>query len=185
VSAPPPAAPVPRHASRLDWVSEYLARLHDERVLVRRGSSTALAPAHTLAIDPEDWEKAGAIAAVFGCRWAAFWGDPREDDLLLRALLEHAGGYLVLETAVPSDRPRLASLVAHFPAADRAERHARDLLGLEPLGHPNPHRWTRHQAWPEARFTLTPGLSQGRRRPRSHAAGSRVPVHPGGGRRGL
>ncbi len=157
--------PAPRVTDRFGWLSLYLARLNDERVLTRSGSMAALRPAHTLTIDPEDWEKAGAVAAAFGCRWAAFWGDPREDALLLRAVLEYAGDYLVLETAVAYDRPRLASLTRHFPAADRAERHAQDLLGLQLSGHPSPHRWTRHQAWGETSFPLRSGFPVGGHQP--------------------
>lgn len=109
-----------------------------------------------LAVDPEDWARAGAVAAAFGCRWAAFWADLQGDTLLVRSALEKGGCHLVLETRVPLTSPRLASLTPQFPAADRPERHAHDLLGLELVDHPQPHRWTRHQAWPETRYPLRP-----------------------------
>ena len=81
----------------------------------------------SLEVFPEDWARAGAVAAAFGCRWAALWADPREDTLLVRSVLEKGGGHLVLETGVPLASPRLASLAGQFPAADRPERHAHDL----------------------------------------------------------
>ena len=154
----PTGAPLgaPAADRRLAWVEEYAARLREELVGVRRRSTSVLAPAQVLAVDPEDWARAGAVAAAFGCRWAALWADPREDTLLVRSVLEKGGGHLVLETGVPLASPRLASLAGQFPAADRPERHAHDLLGLELLDHPQPQRWTRHQAWPETRFPLRP-----------------------------
>ena len=150
------AAAAPAADRRLAWVEEYSARLREELVGVRRGSASVLAPAQVLAVDPEDWARAGAVAAAFGCRWAAFWADLQGDTLLVRSALEKGGGHLVLETRVPLTSPRLASLTPQFPAADRPERHAHDLLGLELVDHPQPHRWTRHQAWPETRYPLRP-----------------------------
>ena len=150
------AAAAPAADRRLAWVEEYSARLREELVGVRRGSASVLAPAQVLAVDPEDWARAGAVAAAFGCRWAAFWADLQGDTLLVRSALEKGGCHLVLETRVPLTSPRLASLTPQFPAADRPERHAHDLLGLELVDHPQPHRWTRHQAWPETRYPLRP-----------------------------
>ena len=150
------AAAAPAADRRLAWVEEYAARLREELVGVRRRSASVLAPAQVLAVDPEDWARAGAVAAAFGCRWAAFWADLQGDTLLVRSALEKGGGHLVLETRVPLTSPRLASLTPQFPAADRPERHAHDLLGLELVDHPQPHRWTRHQAWPETRYPLRP-----------------------------
>lgn len=140
--------------SRFDWLSEFLARLHDENVLVRRGLAKALAPAHVLVIDAEDWAKAAVIAAQFGCRWAALWGDEQGVRLILYMVLEFAGDYLALRTRIPSDNPVIPSVVPAFPSADRPERHTHDLLGLTFVGHPDERRWTRHQAWPAHQFPL-------------------------------
>jgi len=140
--------------SRFDWLSELLARFEDEHILVRRGWARRLAPAHLLLIDAEDWGKAAAEAAAFGCRWAGLWADELDDRLQVNACLAHRGDYLVLRTWVPLDAPALPSHTPHFPGADRLERHAADLLGLVFTDHPDPRRWTRHQAWPEGRFPL-------------------------------
>lgn len=140
--------------SGFDWLSEFLARLHDENVLVRRGLAKALAPAHVLVIDAEDWAKAAALAAAFNCRWAALWGDERGARFILYMVLEFAGDYLALRTRIPTDNPVISSVVSHFPGADRTERHTHDLLGLTFAGHPDERRWTRHQAWPPHRFPL-------------------------------
>ena len=56
--------------SAFDWLSEYLARLEDEHVLVRHGEAKSLSPAHRLVLDAEDGGTAGSVAAGMGCRWA-------------------------------------------------------------------------------------------------------------------
>jgi Ni,Fe-hydrogenase III large subunit/NADH:ubiquinone oxidoreductase subunit C len=140
--------------SRFDWLSEYLARLEDDHILVRTGSAARLAPAHFLTLDAEDWGRAGRIARAFGCRFAGLWGDPGEDRISVYACLEHERDYLVLATRVPMSRPVLASLTPSFPGAARLERHLQDLCGLTCLEHPDARRWTRHQAWPENSFPL-------------------------------
>ena len=63
--------------SRFDWLSEYLARLEDDHILLRTGSATRLAPAHFLTLDAEDWSRAGRIARAFGCRFAGQRKAPR------------------------------------------------------------------------------------------------------------
>lgn len=163
--------------SRFDWLSEFLARLHDENVLVRRGLARALAPAHLLIIDPEDWAKAAAIAAGFDCRWAALWGDEREARFVLSMVLERSGDYLALRTRVPRENPVIPSLVPHFPSADRMERHTRDLLGLIFVNHPDGRRWTRHRAWPEGRFPLRRDFPVGGEAPGRTPADGDYPFH--------
>lgn len=140
-------------SERFAWLSEYLARLHDQHVLVRSGS-TRLTPAHLIEIDLEDWGKAAAEAADFNCRWAALWGDHQDNVVVLHALLERAGDYMVLRTDVPLDKPALPSQAPYFPAAERPERHLRDLLGVEFQGAATARRWTRHRAWAEGHYPL-------------------------------
>lgn len=154
--AKPVTTPAPRR--RFDWLSEYLARLQDEHVLVRRGSTRRLMPAHLLEIDPEDWGRAAAVAAAFGLRWVGLWAEHSGEQLPVYACLEFQGDYVVLRTAVPAASPVLASHVPHYPAADRLERHAQDLLGLAFADHPDSRRWTRHQAWREGEFPLRNGF---------------------------
>ncbi len=69
--------------------------------------------------------------------------------------------------APPATRPRVAVLVsvppeaARFPslatrsfAASRFEREIQDLMGLTPVGHPDPRRLALHQFWPEGYHPL-------------------------------
>jgi len=140
--------------SPFDWVSELLARLQDEHVMVLRGSATELAPAHVLEIDPEDWGRAARQAAAFGCRWAGAWAEHLDDEFLISACVEKGADYLILRTRVPVATPLLPSHAPHYPGADRMERHAQDLFGVVFSDHPDPRRWVRHLAWPDRHFPL-------------------------------
>lgn len=140
--------------SRFDWLSEYLARLQDEHVLVRHGTATRLAPAHVLEIDAEDWGRAGQEASAFGCRWAGVWADQSGDDFAIFCVLEYEGDYLILSTFLPLATPLLPSHTPYYPAADRPERHVQDMYGIVFADHPDARRWTRHQAWPEGSYPL-------------------------------
>lgn len=140
--------------SRFDWLSEYMAQLQDEHVLVRRGSSRTLAPAHLLVIDAEDWGRAAQLAAMLEYRWCGTWGDEMQETIGVYACFENVGDYLILQTEVDGESPELPSHTPAFPVANRAERHAHDLLGLIFTDHPDFRRWTRHQGWSKAEFPL-------------------------------
>ncbi len=51
--------------------------------------------------------------------------------------------------ALPADAPRIESIAREVPAANWAEREMRDLLGIEPVGCPNPKRLVLPDGWPE------------------------------------
>ena len=140
--------------SRFAWLAGLLARLQDEHILTLQGPDPDLAPAQVLRIDPEDWGRVARVAAGHGCRWAGLWVEQRPETLLVSACLEQTGDYLVLRTEVPTATPLLPSHTPHFPAADRFERHAQDLLGVVFTDHPDARRWTRHKAWPDTCFPL-------------------------------
>ena len=161
--------------SAFDWLSEYLARLEDEHIVVRGGDAATLAPAHRLGLDAEDWGPAARVAAEIGCRWAGLWGDPVEDQIIVHACMECAGDYLVLRTQVPLSNPTLASHTPFFPGANRLERHLRDTLGVTFPDHPDPRRWTRHQAWPETDHPLRNDFPAAGRSPHRTPADSDYP----------
>jgi NADH:ubiquinone oxidoreductase subunit C len=169
--------------SRFDWLSEYLARLEDDHVLVRTGSAARFAPAHLLTLDVEDWGRAARVARALGCRFAGLWGDPGEERISVYACLEHLGDYLVLATRMPLKQPVLASLTPVYPGADRLERHLQDLCGVACLDHPDARRWTRHQAWSEGSHPLRTDFPAAGLSPRRAPADADYPfarVHGGG-----
>jgi Ni,Fe-hydrogenase III large subunit len=106
-----------------------------------------------LTLEPVDWGKAARVAAESGLRWSALWGDHRHPAIAVLALLFGADGHLLLRTEVAEEAPELPSQAPFFVAAERPERHLRDMLGVH-FNAPDVRRWTRHQAWSEDEFPL-------------------------------
>ena len=140
--------------NHFDWLSELLARLQDEHILVGRGSASALAPAHLLHIDAEDWGRVAQQAVTFPCRWLGIWAEQREQEFLITAALANGGDHLLLRTSVPLDAPTLPSHTPHYPVAARMERHLRDMFGIQFSDHPDPRRWSRHNRWGAEQYPL-------------------------------
>ncbi len=147
-----------------DWLAEFQAQLADGQP-AQAVDAVSLMPAHRLVLDPLAWGDAARVAVALGLRHAGVWADPMDAGeeepaassaatIVVRACLEKQGGYLVLETQVPLAQPRLPSQTPWYPGLDRLERHCRDLTGVCFTGHPNPRRWTRHQAWADDQFPL-------------------------------
>lgn len=118
-----------------------------------------LPPGEVWQIPSQDWGQTAQIAQSLKWRWSAGWGEeiagaqravPR---YRVNALLAKPGKYLLLRTEVPQDNPQLPSQAPYYHAADRSERHTRDLLGIHFLGG-DTRRWTRHRAWEEGEFPL-------------------------------
>jgi Ni,Fe-hydrogenase III large subunit len=62
--------------------------------------------------------------------------------------------YLVARTQVQPATPTLPSHTPYFIAANRPERHIRDMLGISFTDHPDARRWTRHRAWKQSEHPL-------------------------------
>ncbi len=61
---------------------------------------------------------------------------------------------VVVGVRVPPEHPVFPSLATRSYAASRYEREIQDLLGLTPVGHPDPRRLPLHQFWPEGYHPL-------------------------------
>jgi Ni,Fe-hydrogenase III large subunit/NADH:ubiquinone oxidoreductase subunit C len=110
----------------------------------------ALAPACSTEI-PESgqWAVAVQIAKQLAMRWCAFWSSQSSAaGFEAFTCLESQGRYLVLRARFRADA-ELPSLAGIYPAANRPERHAHDLLGVRYAGQPDARRWVRHRAWDE------------------------------------
>jgi Ni,Fe-hydrogenase III large subunit/Ni,Fe-hydrogenase III component G len=59
-----------------------------------------------------------------------------------------------IATSVPAAAPRVESIADVVPAANWAEREFRDLVGIEPVGHPHPKRLILPDGWPEGAHPL-------------------------------
>jgi len=145
------------------WTTEFLERLAAEGVRAERRALAALAPVQAVDVAADDWGKLGAAAKAAGCRYVAGFGDDTGDALAVYACFEREGVYLLARTTVARTAPRLASHAPLFAAAERAERHTRDMLGFVFEGHPDPRRWTRHRAWSEDEYPLRKDFPAGGR----------------------
>jgi Ni,Fe-hydrogenase III large subunit/NADH:ubiquinone oxidoreductase subunit C len=134
--------------STLDWREDLAASiavvLHD---------APTLSPAKLVEVSSADWDKLAGAAKELGCRWVAGWGEDRGQELLVNACFEKQGTYVIARTRVIGDESP-PSHTPYYAAADRPERHTRDLLGVKFMNHPDGRRWTRHQAWKESDYPL-------------------------------
>jgi Ni,Fe-hydrogenase III large subunit/NADH:ubiquinone oxidoreductase subunit C len=138
-----------------------LARLleacRDSGLSPSAADEASLPPATCIRFPVEDWAAAAAAAKDAGFRWCACWVRELETGFEAFSCLEAGGRYVVFRTTFDADRA-LPSQAAVYPAADRPERHAHDLLGVRFDNQPDSRRWTRHQAWGERDFPLQQGF---------------------------
>jgi Ni,Fe-hydrogenase III large subunit len=66
---------------------------------------------------------------------------------------------------VPLDAASYPSITPRVPAAHWDEREARDLLGIVPVGHPDPRRLVLHERWPRGYHPLRKDVPVGVRPP--------------------
>lgn len=134
-------------------VATLLDRCRQMQMTLREDAET-LAPATCLYVAAANWRVVATLAKEAGFRWSAFWAQENTGRTLeALACLESEGQYLVLR-ATPDEGERLPSQAGVYPAADRPERHAHDLLGIEFANAPDERRWTRHLAWGGDEFPL-------------------------------
>jgi Ni,Fe-hydrogenase III large subunit/NADH:ubiquinone oxidoreductase subunit C len=117
-------------------------------------SPSPLPPADLIEVKKNDWGRLGQLASAQNWRWAGAWAEDLGTEFSMCACLQKQGRYLILRTDLPSDNPALPSHAPYYWAADRMERHIRDLFGIRFTDHPDPKRWTRHKAWDETVYPL-------------------------------
>ena len=137
-----------------DQLAAFLSRLAAAGLRIEAQTSPGLAPAQLILVQAKDWSRLGNEAKAAACRWVAGWGEDGNESICINACFEKAGAYLIARTALPHAAPILSSHSAVYPAADRPERHIRDMLGVVFTDHPDPRRWTRHQAWTDSEYPL-------------------------------
>jgi Ni,Fe-hydrogenase III large subunit/Ni,Fe-hydrogenase III component G len=77
------------------------------------------------------------------------------DGLAIEAVVTRPDGSLArLRSGLPADAPAYPSISALVPAAHWDEREAKDLLGIVPVGHPDPRRLLLHERWPRGYHPL-------------------------------
>lgn len=105
-------------------------------------------------IAANDWRRFAEAAVEQGLRWVAGWAEQVQGDFLINACFEKQGVYILSRTRVAVNAPTLPSQATVYPAANRSERHSRDMFGINFVDHPDHRRWTRHQAWAEDSYPL-------------------------------
>jgi Ni,Fe-hydrogenase III component G len=55
---------------------------------------------------------------------------------------------------LPKEDPSIISIASAVPGAAWAEREFRDLVGIDPIGHPNPKRLVLPDGWPDGAHPL-------------------------------
>ena len=115
-------------------------------------------PASIARVNAAAWSEAAVLARRSGCRLVAVWGAERRDrDAMLSIFAAYATeqGLCMVELPVAAANPVYPDLSGVFPAANRMQRAARDLLGLVPEGVDVDSRpWLRHGAWRDGEFPM-------------------------------
>ena len=94
------------------------------------------------------WEQGGQLVAL----WASDERD-RERGFCLRVLLKDSDGLTLLEHTLPDGGARYPDLSAIFPAANRMQRAAFDLVGVQ-CDADDQRPWAWQAAWPIDQFPL-------------------------------
>ena len=94
------------------------------------------------------WERGGALVAL----WASDERD-RARGFCVRVLLKDGDGLTLLEHTLPDEGARYPDLAPIFPAANRMQRSAFDLVGAQ-CDADDQRPWTWQAAWPIDRFPL-------------------------------
>ena len=127
-------------------------------------------PAFRADLDAAQWSEACRQVKEQGGRLVALWGsDARGEgrEYIVHAALVVRAGLLVLSLPIADAfYPDVSSI---FPAADRMQRAAFDLLGISAEGAADRRKWLRHAAWGGSEFPLRKDF------PADH--GSRVTDH--------
>ncbi|MBI5875571.1 MAG: NADH-quinone oxidoreductase subunit C [Deltaproteobacteria bacterium] len=74
--------------------------------------------------------------------------------------------YLIIKTYAPLEDPTFLSLTKKFVSAYRFERQMRSLMGVVPVGHPDPRPWIKHEDWPEDAYPLRKTFDASKAMPR-------------------
>lgn len=74
--------------------------------------------------------------------------------------------FLIVKCELPTDDPTFPTIKRKFVAAWRFERQMQSLMGVIPVGHPDPRPWIKHEDWPEDAWPLRKNFPASTRMPR-------------------
>ncbi|MFN8622068.1 MAG: NADH-quinone oxidoreductase subunit C [Chloroflexota bacterium] len=114
-------------------------------------------------VTPEAFASTVAGLVADGARYRMLLGtDDRSvggDGLAVEAALGIDNGGVRVRAALPLDDPSYPALTPLLPRAHWDEREAADLLGLRPVGHPDPRRLVLHETFPDGYHPLRTDVS--------------------------
>ena len=133
-------------------------------------SDTQGAIAEIADVTAEELGPAMAADLSAGARYVMLLGlDDRgigRDGLAIEAVALRADGSLARRRApIPLDGAAYPSITPAVPAAHWDERESRDLLGIVPVGHPDPRSLVLHEGWPRGYHPLRKDVDAGVRPP--------------------
>jgi Ni,Fe-hydrogenase III large subunit/Ni,Fe-hydrogenase III component G len=114
-------------------------------------------PVWRAGVDARQWRETARSARVRGGRLVALWGSDettRAGGHAVHAAIALDDGLAWLTLPVSSQAPEFPDLAAQFPAADRMQRAAFDLVGVRAADAQDQRRWLRHGAWPAGAYPL-------------------------------
>ena len=112
-------------------------------------------PAYGAEVGAAQWTETCRQVAEQGGRLVALWGSDARDTgsgSVAHVALVVRSGLVVL--SLPLANASYPDVSAIFPAADRMQRAAFDLLGISPIGADDRRKWLRHAAWRADEFPL-------------------------------
>ncbi|MBI5893545.1 MAG: NADH-quinone oxidoreductase subunit C [Deltaproteobacteria bacterium] len=74
--------------------------------------------------------------------------------------------YLIIKTYAPLEDPTFPSITKKFVSAYRFERQMKSLMGVVPVGHPDPRPWIKHEDWQEDVYPLRKSFDASKPLPR-------------------
>jgi len=117
-------------------------------------------------VDAQQWRAACQQVRDKGGRLVALWGADNSDRGLgyavHAALTVHSG---LLAITLPLRGEGFPGISDLFPAANRMQRAAFDLLGISAVGAIDRRKWLRHTAWRADKFPLRKNFDTGHRSP--------------------
>ncbi len=114
-------------------------------------------PAWMGEIAPNDLHEVCQQVRDGGGRLVALWGsDARQEHkcFKLHVVLINESGLVCVNVPLPAEHPNYPDISGIFPAANRMQRAAYDLLGIYALEGHDHRKWLRHGAWHSGSFPL-------------------------------
>lgn len=115
------------------------------------------APARRALIDASQLREACEKIRGSGGRLVALWGsDERANGsgFALHVALAAQSGLTILTLPLSAEHPAYPGISTIFPAANRMQRAAYDMLGIFALESDDHRKWLRHGSWPAGSFPL-------------------------------